>query len=106
MKAHALSAALFVVLTAVLALSQQFIVAPTRPSGAIAGAALSADFNNDGEPDLAFAEIFNGNQVLSILLGNGDGTFRRPINTSTMLHHAVYGFTTSVRGFAVFGFPR
>jgi hypothetical protein len=38
----------------------------------------SADFNGDGKPDLAVANR-SGNNV-SILLGNGDGTFQTPVN--------------------------
>ena len=37
------------------------------------------DFNGDGKLDLAVAE---GNNV-SVLLGNGDGTFKAPINSAT-----------------------
>jgi Bacterial Ig-like domain (group 3)/FG-GAP-like repeat/Abnormal spindle-like microcephaly-assoc'd, ASPM-SPD-2-Hydin len=38
----------------------------------------SGDFNGDGIPDLAVANI-NGDDV-SVLLGNGDGTFQTPVN--------------------------
>jgi hypothetical protein len=40
-----------------------------------------ADFNGDGIPDLAVANRESNN--LSVLLGNGDGTFQAPINTTT-----------------------
>ncbi len=39
-------------------------------------AAIVADFNGDGKPDLAFASL----RTLQIALGNGDGTFR-PVNS-------------------------
>lgn len=39
------------------------------------------DFNGDGKPDLAVAD--NGSGCVSILLGNGDGTFRRQVNYTT-----------------------
>src|SRR5205823_3398959 len=37
------------------------------------GAVLSGDFNNDGKLDLAIAN--NGDNTVTLLLGNGDGTF-------------------------------
>ncbi len=43
-----------------------FLEAPVYSDGG--GPGLSADFNNDGIPDLAFSET-------AVLLGNGDGTF-------------------------------
>ncbi len=43
-----------------------FLEAPVYSDGG--GPGLSADFNNDGIPDLAFAET-------AVLLGDGDGTF-------------------------------
>src|SRR5881394_175785 len=47
-------------------------------------AVVVGDFNNDGKPDLAVAtrgeepDLVNGS--VSILLGNGDGTFRAAVN--------------------------
>ena len=40
-----------------------------------------ADFNSDGNPDLAVANFLDNN--LSILLGNGDGTFETRVNYPT-----------------------
>jgi len=40
----------------------------------------SRDFNNDGTPDLVVVNHSNaGASTISILLGNGDGTFRNPL---------------------------
>ncbi len=38
---------------------------------------LTADFNGDGHADL----VFMGNSQLTVMLGNGDGTFQAPIQT-------------------------
>jgi len=40
-----------------------------------------ADFNNDGVLDLAVAEY--GSDTVSVLLGNGDGTFGTPVHYAT-----------------------
>jgi uncharacterized repeat protein (TIGR01451 family) len=45
----------------------------TSPSGVATG-----DFNGDGKPDIAVANT--GSSTVSILLGNGDGTFQPAIN--------------------------
>src|ERR1043166_3514647 len=39
-----------------------------------------ADFNSDGKPDLAVANSELSAPSVSILLGNGDGTFQAPVN--------------------------
>jgi len=41
---------------------------------------ITADFNNDGKLDLAVADWLSG--TVSILLGNGDGTFQQPLRFS------------------------
>jgi uncharacterized repeat protein (TIGR01451 family) len=47
-------------------------------TGHVPGYVAVGDFNRDGKPDLAIANE-NSNNV-SILLGNGDGTFQPPVN--------------------------
>src|SRR5215831_6172251 len=39
------------------------------------------DFNHDGKPDLVVANRISNN--VSVLLGNGDGTFQSPVNYNT-----------------------
>ena len=51
-----------------------FAAAVNYAVGSTPEAIAIADFNKDGRPDLAVAN-FGGNNV-SILIGNGDGTFR------------------------------
>lgn len=60
--------------TATTALAVNFATAVNYAVGTTPQAIAIADFNSDGRPDLAVAN-FGGNSV-SILIGNGDGTFR------------------------------
>ncbi len=48
------------------------------PVGVAPTAVVAADFNADGNPDLAVANSKSAD--LSILLGDGDGTFREAVN--------------------------
>jgi hypothetical protein len=50
-----------------------FLNSSTPPAGDLAWSAAVGDFNGDGIPDLAVANYGDG--TVSILLGNGDGTF-------------------------------
>jgi hypothetical protein len=49
-----------------------------RPVGMVA-----ADFNNDGKLDLAVANEDKGGNTFSVLLGNGDGTFKPEVEYAT-----------------------
>src|SRR5262249_57785362 len=46
----------------------------------------TGDFNGDGQPDLGVANAYYGG--VSILLGNGDGTFRPPVGYATSFSSA------------------
>src|SRR5205814_1804426 len=50
----------------------EFLEAPQYPTVVSPFSVAVSDFNGDGNPDLATA----GNHRVSVLLGNGDGTFR------------------------------
>ena len=53
---------------------------PPRAFGAGVGpySVVVGDFNGDGKPDLAVANVYTN--TVSVLLGNGDGTFQAPVN--------------------------
>ena len=51
-----------------------FVTAPTHPVGYSAQAVAMADFNNDGDLDVATSNGYS--ETVSVLLGNGDGTFQ------------------------------
>ena len=55
-----------------------FVGPKTFPAGADPRASAVGDFNRDGNKDLAVAN--SGSNDVSVLLGNGDGTFRPPVN--------------------------
>ena len=53
------------------------------PPGSVLNRIVSADFNEDGKPDLAVAAtIPPSSHVVSISLSNGDGSFTAPFNVS------------------------
>jgi hypothetical protein len=76
MKARLFPAVLFLFLATAWGSAQQFIASPVYPEGEVdVGAATTADFNGDGNLDLAFTSGSYSTEQLVIQLGNGDGTF-------------------------------
>jgi hypothetical protein len=57
-----------------------FLTAVPNGTGGTSSALAIADFNGDGKLDLASANT--GNNTVTVLLGNGDGTFKAPISTA------------------------
>ncbi|WP_020470431.1 FG-GAP repeat domain-containing protein [Zavarzinella formosa] len=53
-----------------------FAAAVNHTTGFNAGTVIVGDFNGDHQPDLAVACAYPSNDGVSILLGNGDGTFQ------------------------------
>ena len=45
-----------------------------------------ADFNGDGKPDLAVTVTSFADNTVSVLLGNGDGTFQTHVDYATGSH--------------------
>lgn len=58
---------------------------------------LVTDFNADGIPDLAFCERDQSNGKLWVALGNGDGTFKKPV--SYPIPCGIYGFSFAAGDF-------
>jgi hypothetical protein len=59
-----------------------FVLSGTYAAGKSPTSLVTADFNGDGFADLVVggSEIFNGGNTYSVLLGNGDGTFRNAVS--------------------------
>ena len=58
-----------------------FSPATSFPVGTDPQAVVTADFNNDGKLDLAIGQRTTGDSTVSVLLGNGNGSFQ-PAQTS------------------------
>ena len=59
------------------------------PTGATPGASVVADFNGDGIPDIATPNASFSSGTMSVLIGNGDGTFKTPVTYPTGIFAAV-----------------
>jgi FG-GAP-like repeat len=70
--------------------TDQFIRLTTYPSGGTPAKIVTADFNRDGKADVV---ALNTNNVLSILLGTGNGGFAAPKTIATLPANAA-GFPT------------
>jgi hypothetical protein len=55
------------------------------------------DFNGDGKADLAYCESDQNNGKLWIMIGKGDGTFKKPV--SIPIQNGIYGFSFAVGDF-------
>ena len=53
----------------------------------------AADFNNDGKLDLAVANYLDG--TITLLLGNGDGTFTQAAGSPCAVGHGPYRIATA-----------
>ncbi len=85
--------ALYLLSGVITAHAGQFLEAPQYPTGASPQAVAVGDFNGDGIQDIAVANSGNpGGNTISVLLGNGDGTFRTQV---------IYSTGTSPQGIAV-----
>src|SRR5262245_25780376 len=77
-----------------------FLPAVTFPVGVRPRAVTVADFNNDGKPDLAVVNLgpfstSTSQSSLSVLLGNGNGSFQSAVTTNVLNSGQSTGITAS-----------
>jgi hypothetical protein len=58
---------------------------------------LVTDFNEDGKADLAYCQRDENDGKIWIMLGNGDGTFKKPV--SLLIQNGIYGFSFAAADF-------
>lgn len=78
-----------------------FLPPVTFPVGVLPHAVTVADFNNDGKPDLAVvnqgpSSTSTSQSSLSVLLGNGDGSFQPAVTTNVLNSGLATGTAQSV----------
>jgi Bacterial Ig-like domain (group 3)/FG-GAP-like repeat len=82
--------------------SPTFLTAPTYESGGLNAYSVAvADLNGDGKPDLVVANQYSTtgtNGDVSVLLGNGDGTFQPAVNYASGAQYAVSVVVGDVSG--------
>ena len=74
----AVTMSLFLLLIPANLAAVDFAAAKSYPVGTSPAAVAVGDFNGDGKPDIAVANT--GSSNVSILIGNGDGTFQPAVN--------------------------
>jgi hypothetical protein len=76
-----------------------FLPTATFPVGVLPRAVTVADFNNDGKPDLAVVNLgpsTASQSSMSVLLGNGDGSFQPAVTTNILNSGQATGNALSV----------
>jgi|SRR5580704_2321299 len=73
--------ALYLLSGALIASAGQFLEAPQYTTGVNPQAVAVGDFNRDGNSDIAV--VNSTSNTVSVLLGNGDGTFKSKVDYAT-----------------------
>src|SRR5579863_5400548 len=81
MNKHTLTGLVLYLLSGAVLAHGQFLEAPQYPTGTNPQAMAAADFNNDGNLDFVVAN--STANTISVLLGNGDGTFKPAVTYTT-----------------------
>jgi len=68
------------------------LVDPNPHLGCVTGNLLISDFNGDGKDDLAYCERDANSGKIWVALGNGDGTFQKPVSLTIPANQGVFSF--------------